>query len=100
MSVKKWKQCFLLWRESVPVSGQARAVNAVDDIEARDLLLDERPLVDSSRALEQQRLGVNRNPFGSLFGLNARLEVERPARPGEKRVDGVLGVERTVYDRC
>ena len=42
-------------------------------VEARNLLLDERPLVHSSRALEQKLLRIERNELApSVAGLPAR----------------------------
>src|ERR1700682_3903489 len=99
MTVEERNQRFLLWRESVPVPGESRTIDAVDDIEAWYFLFDQRPLVHPPRALEQQRLWVDRNPFGPLFRLDAGLEVEGAACPREQRVNGVLGVERTVDNR-
>jgi hypothetical protein len=99
VSVDDRKQRLLLGGKRVPVHHQARTVETEHDIEARDLLLDERPLVDPPRALQQERLRIDGDALGAIFRLHAGLEVEGAARPREQRVDGVLRVERPVHDR-
>jgi hypothetical protein len=63
------------------------AVEVEHEIEARDLLLDQAPLVDAARPFEQQRLGVDRHEEVLLLGLDVALEVERPRGPREQVVD-------------
>ena len=53
MPIEEREQRFLLRREGIPVPREARTIDAVDDVEARNFLLDQRPLVNPSRAFEQ-----------------------------------------------
>src|SRR5205085_3568568 len=71
--VDEREQRFLLGRQRVPIHHQTGSVEAVHHVEARDLLFDQRPLVYSSGALEQQRLGIHRHALRAVLGLNALL---------------------------
>src|SRR5205814_8931664 len=85
--------------QGIAVHHQPISVETEHDVEARDLLLDERPLVYPARAFEEQRLRIDRYAFSAILGLDVGLEIESAARPGEQRVDGVFRVQRPVYDR-
>ena len=73
-----------------------RAVDLEHDVEARDLLLDEVPLVHASRALEQQRLGIDRDEQILFLGMNVGLEVERSLHPGEQEIHRLLDLAAHV----
>ena len=53
-------------------STSLRAIHLEDDVERRNLLLDQAPLVDAARALEQQRLRVDRHEVVVLVGRDVR----------------------------
>src|SRR5213592_3080045 len=59
-------------------------VHDEDQVERRNLFLDQAPLVDAPRPLEQQRLRVDRDEEILALGADVRLEVERPLGPGEQ----------------
>src|SRR6266571_2449830 len=61
-----------------------------------DLLLDQAPLVHPARALEEQRLGVDRNQEILTLGADVHLEVEGALRPGEQVVDRLLDLHAHV----
>src|SRR5512140_61069 len=69
---------------------QAAGIELEDEVEARHLLLDEAPLVDATRAFEQQRLRIDRDEDVVIVGAHVRLEAERPLRPGEEIIDRLL----------
>src|SRR5688572_13763843 len=56
---------------------QPRAVDFEDEVEARDLLLDQAPFVDAPRTFEQERFRIDRDE--EVLGVrgNVGLEVER-----------------------
>ena len=55
-----------------------------------NLLLDQAPLVDAARALEQQRLRADRHRDVLRIGQHVGLERERALRPREQQVDRFL----------
>jgi hypothetical protein len=64
-----------------PLFASRRASSAKTRVEARDLLLDQAPLVDAREHFQQQRLGVDRDEVALVVGLDAGLEAERAVRP-------------------
>ncbi len=72
------------------LSAMCAWIDGEDQVEARDLLLDQAPLVDATRPLEQERLGVDRDEDVLRVGTDVGLERERPLRPGEEEVDRLL----------
>src|SRR5207237_4805527 len=67
-----------------------------NQIQPGDLFLDQAPLIHAARSLEQQRLGGDRDEKVLTLGAHVGLEVERPLRPGEQVVDGLLDLHAHV----
>ncbi len=100
LSVEQLHHHRLLFGQGHSGGSELPAVDVEHEVETGDLLLDEAPLVDTTRALEQQRLGVDRHQQILLFGMNFRLEVERPLRPREQVVDGLLDLRADLRVQC
>src|SRR5690606_8648626 len=75
---------------------QAFHLDLEDEVERRDLLLDQAPLVDAPGALEEQALRIDREQDLRVVRPLVDLEVEAPARPGEERVYRLLGLDPDV----
>ncbi len=77
------------------VGGRAELVPGamVDEVEGRDLLLDQAPLVHPPRTLEQQALGVERDEERLVRRQPVRREAERALLPGEQVVDRLLDLQ-------
>src|SRR5690606_25783798 len=54
------------------------------------------PLVDAACSLEEQALGVDRQPDLRVLRLLVDLEVEAPPRPREERIDRLLDLDADV----
>src|SRR5690606_3567949 len=67
-----------------------------DDIQGRDLLLDQRPLVDPTSPLQEYALGVDPDPQRPLLWLLVRLEGERALGPGEQSVHRLFDLQADV----
>ena len=94
--VEQRQQPPLLRRELGRRLAEVVPVHREDQVEGRDLLLDQAPLVDPPGALEQQVLGVD--PDEEILPLrpDAGLEVEGPRGPGEQVVHRLLDLEADV----
>src|SRR5258708_325210 len=66
------------------------AMDLEEDVEARNLLLDQAPLVDPPRPLEKQRLRTDRHERVLVIGRDIRLEVERALGPREEEIHRLL----------
>src|SRR5258708_25871238 len=66
------------------------AIDLEDEVEARDLLLDQAPLVDPPRPLEKQRVRTDRHERVLVIGRDIRLEVERALGPREEEIHRLL----------
>src|SRR5439155_6929281 len=71
-------------------------VREENQVERRNLLLDQAPLVDPARTFKEQRLGADRHQEILLLGPHLGFEVERPLRPREQVVDGFLDLNPHV----
>jgi hypothetical protein len=72
------------------------AVRLEHQVQRGDLLLDQAPLVDPPRPLQQEVLRVDRHLEGALFRALVGLEVEGALRPGEEEVDRLLDLDADV----
>ena len=88
---------------SAPAPARARAptrrcaaIDRKDQVERRDLLLDQAPFVDPAGAFEEEVLGVD--PHQEILALraDARFEVEGPRGPGEQVVHRLLDLDPDV----
>ena len=86
----------LLRRELGRRLAEVGAIHREDQVERRDLLLDQAPLVYPAGALEEEVLRVD--PHEEVLALrpHARLEVEGPRVPGEQVVHRLLDLHPDV----
>lgn len=67
-----------------------RAIYLEDEVETRNLLFDQRPLIDTAGAFKQQRIGTDGEEWRLAPRVLVGLERERTVRPSEQMVDGFL----------
>src|SRR2546427_6292311 len=94
--IEQRQEALLRVRELGLADGEPVLVHDEDQVEGGDLLLDQAPLVHPARALEEQRLAVDRNQELLTVGADVRLEVEGALRPGEQVVDRLLDLHAHV----
>src|SRR2546426_11109076 len=95
-AVEQRKDALLRIGELRLADREAVLVELEDQVERRDLFLDQAPLVHAAGALEQQRLGVDRDQEVLPLRPDVDLEVEGSLRPGEQVVHRLLDLNAHV----
>jgi hypothetical protein len=95
-AIEQGQELLLRLGERHALFGLVGAVGGEQQVETRDLLLDQAPLVHPARAFEQQPLRVDLHEKVLPIGTHAGLEVERAGRPGEQEVDRFLDLQADV----
>src|SRR5687768_4306860 len=95
-AVNETDERLLLHRQLRTALLEPSAIELEHDVEARNLLLDEAPLIHPARPLEEERLGIDRHDEILLVRLDVGLEVERPLVPREQVEDGFLDLQLDV----
>src|SRR4029077_3322907 len=95
-SIEQRQEALLRIGEFPFADGEAVLVDREDQIERRNLLLDQAPLIDPPGTLEEQRLRIDRDQEVLPLRTDVRLEVERALRPREQVEDRLLDLHAHV----
>src|SRR6185437_1948696 len=99
LAIDERNELLLFRRQLALYRHHAVTIHGVHDVERRDLLRDQRPLIDATRALEEQRLRIYGMHGHAFVRSRAGFEVERALRPCEEQIDRFFGAEIPVDDR-